>query len=573
MGARLAHRGAQGREWSPAARVLLGHRSRSEIADPPGFVTFDGVLDNRDELHALLGMRASDGAAPFAGVLAWELYRKFGVDGFSRLSGQFALALWDASAGRLVMARDRWGARTIYYARSRGRILFASEYKALLAVPDLPARPDPDAILYAVRTHHGSPHQCFLDGVEMVPRGAWQALQGERVDGARFWDIAIDIADRTETGHAADLRSALLDALQRQTVSLDPLGVALSGGLDSALVLAGMRRIAPEKTVHTFTVGHGGEDHEIVGARESAGHFKTEHHEIVVDSSVLPRVLPEAIWYMEDPVGGEELIYQFIAAREAAQHVNNVFTGHKSDVLFGGMPRHQLVNLAIALRPLRTMLEEFFHYTQTRRMPQSLPGRLLVKGYFRGADAFDAAVIGAKGLPLSRPIPFDTAQPLNEKLRGDILDGSSKLGVTYQVHVANGLTWNSPFMDSELVRRAFQIPDRLKIRRLRQKYVLRRACEGLVPQAILERKKSLQRLRHDAQLTGVLEELADSLLSPAAVSARGIFRATDVERIRRRGADRLFSKPQISALWSLLLTEIWAQSFLDNRGQKPLPAG
>jgi len=369
------------------------------------------------------------------------------------------------------------------------------------------------------------------------------------------------------------VRSALLDALRRQMAPLDAIGLALSGGLDSALVLAAMRHLAPTRAVHTFTVGYGEEDGEMVGAREAARHFKTFHHEIIVGAQDLPGVLPESLWYMEDPVGGEEMIYQFIAAREAAHHVDNVFTGHKSDVQFGGMPRHKLVKLAISLRPLRTMLEEFFHYTQTRRMPRSLAGRLAVNLYYRGDRPPEVSVLGSQGLPPSRPLSFNTAQPLSEKLRGDILEGSSKLGATFQLHAAHGLSWNSPFMDPGVIRTAFQVPDDLKIRGLRQKYILRRACEGLVPESILKRKKSLQRLRHDLRLTEVLEGLSADLLSPAAVAARGIFRPAEVERIRRRPGRGRYSKEQAYSLWSLLLTEIWAQLYLDNRGRFPVVGG
>ncbi len=570
MGERLLHRGPSRKEWSPGEGVHWGQRSAGDAEDASPFIVFDGMLDNTPEIAKLLGMDQAGRGAISHRALAWGVFQRFGVEGFGHLSGQFVLAIWDLARRRLILARDRWGARSLYYIRSRGRLLFASEYKALLAIADVPARPNLASIRYTMQTQHGNPRACFLAGVEVVPRGAWLALEGDRSESAPFWDIAIDIVQRSEAEHAAAVRSALLDALRRQMTPYRAIGLGLSGGLDSALVLAGMRQVAPERTVNTFTVGHGDGDPEIIGAREAAGHFRTEHHEIVVGPEVLPRVLPEALWYMEDPVGGEEMTYQFIAAREAAGHVDIIFSGHKSDVQFGGMPRHKLLKLGLMLPPFRGLLEEFFHFTQTRRLPHTPAGRLAVKLYFRGDLPEAVSVRGAEELPPPRPLPFDSDQPLNQKLRRDILEGSSKLGATFQLHAAHGLAWNSPFMDAVVMRTAFQVPDNLKIRGLRQKHILRRACEGLVPESILQRKKSLQRLRHDTDLSEVLDRLAAELLSPAAVAARGIFEPSEIERLRRRKPSGRYSKQQAGSLWRVLLTEIWARLYLDDRGRPPV---
>jgi asparagine synthase (glutamine-hydrolysing) len=569
MGERLSHRGAHPHEWSPEPDVRFGERRWDDASDAIGFAAFDGALDNAAALCELLGVPRERSATVTDKELAWEVYQKFGLDGLGHLSGQFAVAIWDSLSQRLILACDRWGARPLYYTRTRGRAVFASEYKALLAIEDVPARWNPGAVLYAVRTHNANPRMSFLAGVEPVPRGSWVVLQQDRAETGQFTTIALEIVPRTGQEYAAAVRDALFTALRRQTEHLDVIGLALSGGLDSALVLAGIRHVAPEKVVHTFTVGHGDEDREIVGARETAGHFKTDHHEIIVGAENLPAVLPDAVWHMEDPVGGEEMIYSFIAAREAARYVDTVFTGEKSDALFAGMPRHLVLKYASALPPLRGVLEEFFHYTQIRRMPKSIAARMLVDFYYRDDKPLEVSVLGTESLPPPRRLPFDSDQPISAKLRQDILDGSSTLGATVQLHAAYGLSWNSPFMDPGMVRTAFGIPDHWKIRGRRQKYVLRRACEGLAPDSILKRKKSLQRLRNDMRLTEVIEGLSSHLLSPGAVSARGMFDPAQVESVRRRRGGAPYSREQLFTLWSLLITETWARLFIDGRGERP----
>ncbi|MGH8615195.1 MAG: asparagine synthetase B family protein, partial [Gammaproteobacteria bacterium] len=321
IGDRMGHRGKLKREWSPALSVRYGQRFTDFESAADGSIVFDGMLDNAPQLVASLDLvPGSDQEIPHWRI-ARELYHRYGRDGFGRLSGQFAIALWDEADKQLVMARDRWGARPLYYTRNRERILFASEYKALLAVPEVPARCNREAILYALRTRHGDPNACFLAGIEVVPRGSWSVVQSERIESERFWDITIDIVPRSEHEHAAALRSALLNALLRQMAPFQQVGLALSGGLDSALVLAGMRKVSPEQVVHTFTAGYGPEDGEIIRAGEAARYFQTVHHEVIMGAAQLPALLPEAVWHMEEPVGGEEMIYQFVAAREAAKHV------------------------------------------------------------------------------------------------------------------------------------------------------------------------------------------------------------------------------------------------------------
>ena len=578
MGERLLHRGPSRREWSPAEGVHWGQRSAGDAEKASPFIVFDGVLDNTPEIAKLLGMEAGRGAVSHR-ALAGDVFQRFGVEGFCHLSGQFVLAIWDTPRRRLILARDRWGSRSLYYIRSRGRLLFASEYKALLAIADVPARPNLASIRYTMQTQHGNPRACFLVGVEVVPRGAWLALEGDRSEGAPFWDIAIDIVQRSEAEHAAAVRSALLDALRRQMAPYRAIGLGLSGGLDSALVLAGMRQVAPERMVNTFTVGHGDRDPEIIGAREAAGHFRTEHHEIVVGPEVLPRVLPEVLWYMEDPVGGEEMTYQFIAAREAAGHVDIIFSGHKSDVQFGGMPRHKLLKLGIMLPPFRGLLEEFFHFTQTRRLPTSPAGRLAVKLYFRGDLPEAVTVRGAEELPpllapalRQRPAAQPEATP---RYSGGVLPARGHLSTPRGARPAVELALHGRGRHADGLPSAGQPQDP------------RPAAEAHPPPRVRGPGSRIDPAAEEEPSSGCviigpnsegLDRLATQLLSPAAVAARGIFEPSEIERLRRRKPSGRYSKQQAGSLWRVLLTaaaraRLYLDAPLDAPGDRPVPGG
>lgn len=574
MGSRLAHRGSGVSEWSVVPGIFFGRRYRSANGQAAGDngvpVTFDGFIDNRAHIAAALGLKSHETCDDSALVAA--LCEREGADALSALRGQFGVAIYDAKTRTLTLGRDRWGSRSVYYARHAGCLVFASEYKALLAFRDLPARPNLEAIQYVQCTLHGHPAACFLAGVDVVPSGSWVAFQGGQVRSKRYWDIAIRIAARSEADHAASVRTGFLEALREQTASKDTIGIALSGGLDSALVVAGMHQVASGKLIHTFTAGFGPEDPEMIGAGQVARHFGTIHHEILMPPEMLPQVLQPMVWHMEDTVGHEETAYLYVTTREAVRYVDTLFSGRKADMLFAGMPRHKLIKLAIDLPPLRPVLREFYNFTQSGRPPSSPLGRLLVAGYYRGKTMPPAHVLGVPDFPPADPLPLGIEQPLNQKLRRDVFDEPVTMTATERLHSAFALHSSSPFMDFRMIDRAFEIPDRLKIRGLRQKHILRVACRGLLPEGVLARKKSLQRLQHDEALSDALEQMADDLLTPSAVAARGFFSQHHVDRALRRSPGAAYSSMQIYRVWSLLLAELWARTFLDRRGA-PLENG
>jgi asparagine synthase (glutamine-hydrolysing) len=568
MGERLAHRGSAIAEWSPAPTVLLGRRVRDEsgsgVSVPSVPVAFDGFIDNRAALAEALGLRPEEACDD--PTLVFAVYRKLGPDGLSRIRGQFGVAIYDAKGRTLLLGRDRWGARSIYWARHRDCLVFASEYKALLTFRDLPARPNLAAIQYVQCTMHGHPYACYLADAQVVPSGSWVAIRDEEVSTRRFWDVAIQIADRSDEAHAAAVRHTFLEALREQTATKRAIGVALSGGLDSALVVAGMHQVAGDKPLHTFTAGFGSEDPEMIGAGEVARHFGTIHHEILMPPEQLVDVLPRMVWHMEDTVGHEETAYLYVTTREASKHVDTLFSGRKADMLFAGMPRHKLIKLAIMLPPLRPYLREFYDFTQTGCAPRTLPGRLLVSGYYREGAIPPARVLGVADFPPGEALPLSGAQPLNQKLRRDLFEEPVTMTATERLHSAFALHSNSPFMDPRMIDSAFEVPDRLKVRRLKQKYILRAACRGMLPAGALARKKSLQRLRHDEMLSDVLEQLAAELLSPTALAARGFFSREHVARVLHRPKGRAYSSLQIYRIWALVLAEIWGRLYLDRRG-------
>ena len=539
VGARLEHRGGESAEWSPAEGVWLGVRgSAAAVArQRGGAIAFDGAIDNRGELARSLG-RAPESAEPSGdGVLAVELWEAFGEDGLARIAGQFAFALWDARDRRVVLARDRVGYAPLYFALAGERLIFASEYKALLAVESVPAAANRAALQAIHNTKWVLPGFTCLQGVHPVAPGTLLEVRDGRPVSRRFWDIPVRAADRDEAGHAAHLRQSFLETLRMQAEPYDRIGVSLSGGLDSAVVAAGARAVAGDREVHTFSAGYGEDDRELVNAGIVARELGTVHHPVVLDPDDLPALLPWMVWHLEEPIGREDIAYLFVAAREASRYVDLIVTGFGFDGLFAGLPRHRLVDLGMKYPVFRRPLEEFFDYTYRSVEPRTLAGRALKKAYFRGREFPAPQLLGTPPLAAFGGFPRGGEEPLTNFLRRGFLTLPYQHAVE-RLYAGAGVRMNAQHTNPDFLAAAFSIPDRLKIRGKTQKYILRRACEGLLSPTILATGKSFNRLKHDTRMSELLDTLADDLLSEHALASRGFFDPRYVARLRRRASGR-----------------------------------
>jgi asparagine synthase (glutamine-hydrolysing) len=279
------------------------------------------------------------------------------------------------------------------------------------------------------------------------------------------------------------------------------------------------------------------------------------------------------VWHMEEPIGREDIAYLYVAAREAARHVDLVLTGFGFDGLFAGLPRHRVADVALRVPPLAGALREFYDYSVRGIQPVSVAGRLLRAGYFRGRDFPAPEVLGAARLQPLSGFGNGTDQPLSEFLRRGFLLLPYQ-SVVERLYTSAGVRVNAHHTDPEFLRAAFSIPDRLKIKGRTQKYILRKACAGLLPDSILSYGKSFNRLKHDLHLSAVLDQMADTFLSPGDTTNRGLFPLSYVSALRQRPAGKPYSQERGYRLWSLLLTEMWSRMYLDGRGAPPTaPAG
>jgi asparagine synthase (glutamine-hydrolysing) len=573
MGERLAHRGGEGAHWNPGPLVHLGQRRISGRgpairSDLP--IALDAVVENLDQLEALLRWPSRRPSPENTAQVVLALFQQLGADAFRHIRGAFALAIWDQASNRLVLARDFFGSRSLFYTLAGDRVVFASEYKALLALADVSNAPNLQILQSVNFTRTGVLDGSCFAHVLPVPPGHWLSAAGRRIEKHRYWAPEVDIAPRSDAEHLRAFREGFMGAVRRQTACYGRIGVATSGGLDGASLVAGIRHVAPERELHTFCAGFGPDDPELIGAAETARHFRTTHHEVVLPAADLPELLSSMIWHLEDPLGRDDIALLFACAREAAvQGIEVLFGGHTADALSGGMPRHLLVQLVNRVPLIRRPLEDVFHYTRSGEEPRTLLGRLALTRYFRGGNFPPPRLIGAGPPPAADTIRLAGREPLTQYLRKALLKHPG-LGHYDRLQAAFGVDMNSPFATLDFAATLFQIPDRLKIRGRIQKYVQREALKDLLPRSIRRRGKSLARLRNDLELGRVMDHLADELLTPAALRERGIFDLGYVERARRRPPGQPYPQEQLYRLWTMVLTELWFRTFVDRRGARPV---
>jgi asparagine synthase (glutamine-hydrolysing) len=568
---RLTHRGRESAVWSPGRDLHLGIRGPRSVVDVQehGPVAFEGAIDNRGEIARILGRRGAGAVGPRDDAgLVFELIDSLGPEGLARLAGRFALAFWHGSERRLLLARDRTGYAPLYFTVLGDRLAFASEYKALLVLDGVVARPNLVALQAAHATGWSSPGLTCLDGIFPVAPGSCLEIRAGRISSRRYWDLVVGPAAAREADHVSRVRDSLLVALGQQVAGVGRIGISLSGGIDSALVAAGACRIAEDREIHTISAGYGPDDPELVNSTRLAKVLGTRHHSVVLDPQDLEPLLPWMVWHVEEPVGDQGTSYLFAAAREAARHVTLVLTGLGLDGLFGGLPQHRLADLAFRYPPLRVPLGELYDHVRRGVPPISLGGRALKAAYHRGRDAPTPRLRGAEPPPPASGLPRTADRSLSELLRRDFM------ALPYQsafepLYAGAGLRLVAPQSDPRFVETAFSIPDRFKARRGGGKRILRQACAGLLPSPPATGAGGRDRSTHELRMSDALDHLAIELLSPGAVSDRGLFDPSYVTGLLRRTRERPYEPERLARIWSLLLIELWAQSFLDRGGAPP----
>ena len=559
------------------------------IANEDGSVVVvqNGEIYNYRELRAELAGRGHTFRTQGDTEVLVHLYEEHGLAFAERLRGMFAIAVWDRNARRLVLARDRYGIKPLYYSVQRGSLAFASELKALLVAPWIEREIDVDALdAYLAFGFVPAPLTIYR-GIRKLPQGTlliWD--RGSR--DARLERYTKPVAESrrpleaTDTATLAEeLRERLRDSVAAHLIADVPVGVLLSGGLDSSIIVALAAELSSEP-VRTFTVGFEERHFDERGpARLVAERYGTDHHEIVVPPDAVS-LLPRITEVFDEPFADDSALPTYLVSELASAHVKVALSGEGGDELFGGYNFYLGHALAPALgqvarmaRPLverlpsssskastfdwrakrfvrsasRPTLER--HYAWKTLMPPEERERLLVperNGTFGPLDLLSARYAESEGLEdLARVMDLDIGVFLVDDM----------LVKTDRASMAHSLEVRVPILDPVVVDFALALPSRMKVRALsrRKKYLLRKAAQPLLPREILEGEKRGLSIPLAAWLRGELEPLVRDVLSPDSLRRHGYF---DPAVVGRMVDDHVAGRSDESRkLWALLTFCRW----------------
>lgn len=603
MGRMLAHRGPDSRgAWSEGpvgfAHTRLKVIDLSSAADQPMQeargdlrIVLNGEIYNFRELRSDLEALGHRFRTRSDTEVVLEGYRAWGDGVLDRLRGMFAFALWDGPARRLLLARDPFGKKPLYYANHDGALLFASECKAIVAWPGFRRRPDLAAIHdYLTLQYVPSPRTAFEGVARLHPGEAMVVAQGA---APRFFRFASLPAPPTapDTAPAADLpaaiRNVLTQAVRKRLVADVPVGAFLSGGVDSSAVVALMAQEGG--AVKTFSaVFREAPYDERDAARLVSRRFATEHHEIELEAPD-HNDLSELAWHFDQPFADSSAFGVYRLAALARHHVTVALSGDGGDELFLGYTRYEdlrraqwVERLPKALRCALGHVAEVLPPAAEQWRPSRVLRRLLAAvdardsrryaapmAYFRDIEKRDG--YGPALAPYARASTLDVWQryfdeaggavagaawaDLNSYLPDDIL---VKLDVATMAH---GLEARCPFLDFDLARSVAALPVEVRMSGGRLKGLLKEALAPLVPEEILSRPKMgfgmpiLEWSR--AGLAGVID---DTILS-RRFAERGLFREAFVRRlVAEHRAGRVYHHPRV---WALIMLELWYRTWID----------
>src|SRR5215203_2748169 len=584
MRAAIVHRGPDDGSTDSYGRCLLGHQ-RLIVVDPEagyqpvqnerGDVTavFNGELYNFPELRASLSGHEVRGRGDTPVIP--HLYEEHGPAFVKRLHGMFALALWDAPRARLVLARDRVGKKPLLYTRlADGTFAFASELKALLQLP-VARELDRAAVDAYLALGYVPGDGTGLVGVRRLPPGHLLVLEAgsERVE--RYWQPEPRDEELADDEWLERVRETVRGAVRRRLVADVPLGALVSGGIDSTIVTALMAEASGEP-VRTFTVGFADAAYdERRWARVAAERFGTRHEEVVLDADV-PATLERLVATLDEPLGDEAVLPLYLICEVAREHVTVALTGDGGDESFGGYERYAALALAsripraagIAARVLphgerRSRLARAGRFLElVGRPPEARYATLMevfpreLRSQLWNVDARPAADL--LGAPPADGVRGLQALDVSTYLANDLLPKADLASM------AHSLELRSPFLDHDVVELGLSLPDRLKVRGLRGKLVLRQAFADLVPPELTARRKTGFGLPLARWFRDDLREQARDVLL-----ADGLFRRATVERLL---AEHEAGRDHGHRLWCLLVLELWRRAWVETPAQTPIAA-
>jgi len=608
----LRHRGPDDEGYFEDYRISLGN-VRLSIIDLPGgrqpifnedrsmVVVHNGEIYNYRELRETLLALGHRFYTNSDTEVIVHSYEEWGENSCLKFNGMFAFALWDKKKRTLLLARDRCGIKPLYYTRLRGgRFIFASEIKGIIQCEEVNRSVDLEALHYYLNLRFVPREKTLFKNIWKLPPGTWMKVVGGRNEIRRYWTLVPAPQHFSEDYFIGKLREALTNAVRRNLISDVPLGILLSGGMDSSAILAFASKVS-DHPLKAFTMGFGEATDEIEDAVSVATEFGAEHQTLVIEENVL-KDYPKMIWHADMP---KRNLYPYYIMREAAKYVKVLLGGLGGDELFGGYDwKYQFAEdvereRKVIPRKLARMASknaaylalyvskhgsifEIEHIHELKRVAHIGSNRDLYLQVASLDEVFDEEwlkkIYGSRLLSKKLPkVGNMFAEYFSNKLtfvdQIMLTDFSVKmpddfLHVEDTMSMANSIEARVPLLDNELVELASKIPAGLKYNEGRGKYIFRKAMEGILPHKVLRKEKQGFGGTVGLQFSRDIAEYAGQFLPDGYAVRKGYVSRNYIEEVLRHKTSMNLIKHYI-VVWDLLAFEIWYRMYMLEESHEP----
>lgn len=594
MGASLRHRGPDSSKVMTGERVALGcerlrivdllERADQPFRDPARryWVTCNGEIYNARDLRSRYAGFSYASHSDVEPILPLMLDR--GEAGVAELDGMFGLAVWDDQAGSLLLGRDRAGEKPLFFARIDGEVWFASEIQALLVHPHMARRLDEAAVAEYLRWGYVPAPRTAFEGIHKVPAGTTIRFTRGGEVATRYWRPEALVAEGQAGGADVEELSALLEAaVHKQLASDVPVGVFVSGGIDSALI-ATLAARASDQRLHSYVARFADASFdESRWAEQCARLAGTHHHEIVIDQKALAEAFEVVIDSLAEPLADPAILPTYLLARRAREDVRVVLGGEGADELFGGYPTylgHRLNPYFQALpRSARRALGAGISRLSASR--GRVPIEFLIKRFIAYSDqpwaqrhagwfGVDAASFLREPQQVDLPgAACDCSiEGLGDAERAMLFDyftylPDDLLVKTDRATMLCSIEARSPFLDRDLTRFALALPPKAKIRRFETKHLLKKAARQWLPEALVSRRKRGLSVPVARWMDQGLEAEVDRLLDPARLERQALFDspAVGAALVAHRSGRANLARP----LWAIVCLQRWLERWIPDR--------
>ena len=609
----MTYRGPDGAGLHTDAHAALAHR-RLSIIDLAGghqplsnesgsvWVTYNGEIYNHRDVRAHLEGAGHTYRTNSDTETIVHAYEQWGDDCIQRFRGMFAFAIWDAPARRLLLVRDRLGVKPLYWALARNRLLFASEIKGILESGLVAASPNHCVLPEVLATRGTAGAETMFEGIYKLLPGHRLIFENGRVRSEKYWELPLDGPDPDldrlpDTAIIDRFRSLLRESVRLRLMSDVPLGMFLSGGIDSSAIAALMAREI-DRPVDTFSVAFADRRFsELEYARAVARAIGANAHETVIDDNDFFTALPRLVWHEDEPIAHASSVPLHFVSMLARQHVTVVLTGEGSDELLAGYGKYPR---AVINWRAGGVYERFVPASVRTAVAESVVPRLPGQAgrYARRSFLAMPRTISAMfldnfaGMPLHQqrellsPSALTGGDPYGSSLAyfKEVNGRSGLLGrllhtdiKTYlvellmkqdQMSMSASIESRVPFLDHKLVEFAARLPDRLKLRGFTTKRILREAIRGLLPNEILTRGKMGFPVPFGEWTRNQWQPVVRDVLLDRRTRERGLINPVAVEHLLDAHRDGTANGGD--AIWALVNLELWYRTFIDGEGIQTL---